>query len=463
MHIKTHQLDPNARPVKASRYGRVKVRDTRPNERTTNQPPGTSPMNQDLPSASEDLSRNQDLLTAAEYLPSSTGARTDEQNTSPNQDLTRDGEFAGADVSNMDADGLDERDVVDISSDDEDDPNVGEKRNHAGASKSRQLKAHEIKVVLDEWERLNQEATASNAPLPSKGELHRPKLQRNKINRWLANKDKYLAAAAQSVGVTLRRHQAKPRSSGIGHHPEMEQELAVFIKNLRCMGVPVEAWMIREEGKRIFREKNREKYSSESHIAIYGDEDVEYPIKFSNKWLQNFLDRHNFSFRKLTTKMNKKAVTTEMLTAIEEYHLTLRMKQLSVTNDPVYGFTSPAYVYSHDQVPLELAANSEKTIDCKGVSYFLIHYIYVAFKESDTFCHRLMRCMTPPPKMGLTNASQHLICLYQWRFGRMDWVLLISTWSFVQASSRRQQNGMTKKRLQSGTLELLCLSKKMPG
>ena len=277
-------------------------------------------------------------------------------------------------------DSCDEREVVDILSDDEEEPNLGDKRNHAGATKSRQLKAHKIKLVLDEWARRNEVVAGSNDPPPTKYallkwariELNHPKLQRNKINRWLANKEKYLAAAAQSRGVTVRRHQAMARPSGIGHHPEMEHALAGFIKNLRSMGIPVEVWMIREEGKRIFREQNREKYPTEAEIAIHGDEDVEYPLKFSDKWLQNFLHRHNFSFRKMGTKLNKKAVTPEMLSRIEEYHLSMRMRQLSVLNDPEYGLTSPPYVISHDQVPLELAANSESTIEVTGVSCFLI-------------------------------------------------------------------------------------------
>ena len=125
--------------------------------------------------------------------------------------------------------------------------------------------------------------------------------------------------------------------------------------------------MIREEAKRIFRQQNRENYPTEEHINIHGDEDLEYPMKLSDKWMGSFLHRHNFSYRKLSTRMNKKAVSESMLAEIEKYHLNMRMKQLSAINDPVYGFTSPYYVYSHDQVPLELAASREDTIDTTGV------------------------------------------------------------------------------------------------
>ena len=166
---------------------------------------------------------------------------------------------------------------------------------------------------------------------------------------------------------TVRRHQAAPRPSGIGHYPEMEEDLAKYIRDLRSLGVPVETWMIREEAKRIFRKKAPEKYPTEADISIFGDEELEYPLKMSNHWMRNFLERHNFSYRKLSTKMNKKAVTEPMLATIEQYHLMMRMKQLSAMNDPDYGFTSPYYVLSHDQVPLELAADGESTIDSTGV------------------------------------------------------------------------------------------------
>ena len=95
--------------------------------------------------------------------------------------------------------------------------------------------------------------------------------------------------------------------------------------------------MIQEEGKRIFREQNCEKYPIEAYIAVHGDEDIEYLLKLSDKWLQNFLERYNFSFWMLRTKLNKNSVTPEMLKMIEKYHLALLMKQLSVMNDSVLG------------------------------------------------------------------------------------------------------------------------------
>ena len=114
-----------------------------------------------------------------------------------------------------DADGSDELgDVVDLmdSGSEPEDPNCGEKRKRSQV-KARQLKAHEVKLVLDEWARRKQVAASSDKPPPSKGallkwakeKLHRPKLQRLQLNRWLNNEDKYIAAASNGVHSTQRR------------------------------------------------------------------------------------------------------------------------------------------------------------------------------------------------------------------------------------------------------------------
>jgi hypothetical protein len=79
--------------------------------------------------------------------------------------------------------------IVDISSDEEDEPHCGDKRTHSGAPKAAQLKAHEIKVVLDEWSRRVDAAAASNSDLLSrrsllkwaKAESRCPLLQRKQL------------------------------------------------------------------------------------------------------------------------------------------------------------------------------------------------------------------------------------------------------------------------------------------
>jgi hypothetical protein len=83
------------------------------------------------------------------------------------------------------------------------------------------------------------------------------------------------------------------------------------------MGVPVETRKIRLEAKCIFGEQNPENFPTQAHIAIHGDDDVEYPLKLSNKWMESFLYRHNFSFHKFATKMNKQAVPESSLDVIK--------------------------------------------------------------------------------------------------------------------------------------------------
>lgn len=60
------------------------------------------------------------------------------------------------------------------------------------------------------------------------------------------------------------------------------------------------------------------------------------------------------------------ATSEEMMTSIADFHIRTRVLQLSRIRDPHFGFTSPFYVYSHDQVPLELANSRAKTVHDKG-------------------------------------------------------------------------------------------------
>ena len=60
-------------------------------------------------------------------------------------------------------------------------------------------------------------------------------------------------------------------------------------------------------------------------------------------------------------------VTPDLMEKIQNYHIGTRAFQLSEIKDPVYGFTSPKVVFSHNQVPLELLDKNEITIDNLGV------------------------------------------------------------------------------------------------
>jgi len=44
----------------------------------------------------------------------------------------------------------------------------------------------------------------------------------------------------------------------------------------------------------------------------------------------------------------------------------MRTKQLSKINDPVFGWTSPFYMMTHDQVTIELCDRNKSVIEDKG-------------------------------------------------------------------------------------------------
>ena len=183
------------------------------------------------------------------------------------------------------------------------------------------------------------------------------------LRRWLKREVEYRASAKADKGD--RRRQGIKRTD-VGRYPEMEYPLAAHVRQLRDNGIPVETWMLEFEAKMIFHKLKPHKYPCPD---IDSDEDDAglYPILFSPTWMRNFCKRHGFSFRTAGTNMNKKGATPKMMNDIQEFHTDCRAFQLSAMNDTSYGLTSPEYVYSHDQVPLELADSNKKTLDVRGV------------------------------------------------------------------------------------------------
>jgi hypothetical protein len=101
-----------------------------------------------------------------------------------------------------------------------------------------------------------------------------------------------------------------------GQHPRMELKLVNYIWKMQSMGVPLEMWMIWLVARGIFCEQNPEKYPTEAHVAVCGNDDVEYPSKLSNHWMKSFLVRHNFSYHKLATKMKKRQLLNHYLRSL---------------------------------------------------------------------------------------------------------------------------------------------------
>ena len=82
-----------------------------------------------------------------------------------------------------------------------------------------------------------------------------------------------------------------------GRYHAMETQLFDWLNNARKLNLIIETWMIRMEGKRILCELYPDKFKNNV-------EDDHFPFKFSTGWMRNFLERHNYSFRKVTNRRN---------------------------------------------------------------------------------------------------------------------------------------------------------------
>ena len=219
-------------------------------------------------------------------------------------------------------------------------------------------KAHEIVGYLDQWH-----AFDGSKKQFCKDIGYEPV----QLRRWLKNEEKH-RDAAKVQDVSVRRHQGVAQES-CGKYPEMEAILAANVKAIRAIGIPVEAWMVEYEGKMAFHRLHPSKFPEPDLDA--NDDNVRCPIKFSQTWKRNFMDRKQFSFRKVGTRMNKKGVAPGMMESLRDYHTVTRVFQLSEMLDPEYGKTSPENVFTHDQIPIELVDRNERTIDVTGVSCLL--------------------------------------------------------------------------------------------
>jgi hypothetical protein len=66
------------------------------------------------------------------------------------------------------------------------------------------------------------------------------------------------------------------------------------------------------DGKMAFHKVYPDLYPDEP-LLDGGDDDLEYPLTFSDTWKRDFMKRHNFSFRKVGKRMNKRGVTENVV------------------------------------------------------------------------------------------------------------------------------------------------------
>ena len=89
-------------------------------------------------------------------------------------------------------------------------------------------------------------------------------------------------------------------------------------------------------------------------------------VKALDQWYE-FKEKHGDNNKKFVREVMKAEDGWNKSKFAPEFHTDCRAFQLSAMNDTSYGLTSPEYVYSHDQVPLELADSNKKTLDVRGV------------------------------------------------------------------------------------------------
>lgn len=182
--------------------------------------------------------------------------------------------------------------------------------------------------------------------------MNRPKFQRIQLNRILDSESKIRAALKKDRSKLVREKE--------GRYPDMEKRLAEWIRETRKGGVPVETWMLVEEGKILLHQMYPTTYPPPDAFNI------NYPFKFSRKWQAAFFQRHKFSRRLISKRKNNKTDKTNWEPKSNMFHLETRAFQMSKVNDQVWGIAPPEYVFNKDQVPIALSPTYASTVDSVG-------------------------------------------------------------------------------------------------
>ena len=241
--------------------------------------------------------------------------------------------------------------------------------------------------------------------------FHRQSFQKKDLNRLIDNAAKLREQYTTHSG----EHQAVSNvCDREGKYPEMEERLAVRIRLLRKCGLIFEMWMLAVEGMSILNHLYPLKFPIKDGDNGDGTHSV---FKFSRTWQWSFFKQHTFAYCKIGTRKNAAALKVDWIEKIEKYHLTVRALQLSEMNDPEYGFTKPEYVYTHDQVPIQLCASTATTIDDKGADEI---YVCVV-NEKDLKRFWTLNLLAPmkllPDKSNLTHVQIVFQCDAGFQYG----------------------------------------------
>jgi len=170
------------------------------------------------------------------------------------------------------------------------------------------MTSEQVVKGLDAWYKFKEEVGDSKkkfcrvvmqAPLPDG--FNKPKFQPMTLRRWLNDEKRYRENAA--IQNADRRREGKTRSRD-GRYPEMELRLAFRVRHLRSMGIPIESWMLRFEGRSIFHEIYPENYPDpQADVLDQTNELNVYPIQFSERWQKNFMKRPSIQSTHKHTKL----------------------------------------------------------------------------------------------------------------------------------------------------------------
>ena len=101
----------------------------------------------------------------------------------------------------------------------------------------------------------------------------------------------------------------------------MEYQLAIWIWELHCLGIPVETYMVPLQGREIMKKLYPDFYKGEDTSGF------EEPFKFSDCWMFAFFKCRRFSTRAITTNKHSLADKKKALEVIHEFHLETRAFQ----------------------------------------------------------------------------------------------------------------------------------------
>jgi len=204
-------------------------------------------------------------------------------------------------------------------------------------------------AILDKYQELdcNKNATVRWV----RKEFKRPKYSKNSLRKAIQREDKirkqgHSGAARMKQDMSIKRY---------GEFPLMEKSLADWIRLARSYGIPVETYMMNIEGERILK-----------GLAPKQFKDGKCSFKFSTGWRKRFFSRHNFSLRKTYARNASIRKFESVEKVLSDFHLRTRILQESKSSDEKFGYCRPEGVFTHEEIPLQLASKSAFSVDETG-------------------------------------------------------------------------------------------------